>query len=159
ARAKAGARFLASLARVVDKNAAHGVAVALGTVRFERLLPGPIERAWSYLADSGKRGEWLASGKMEPRVGSAVELRFEHATLSSHKALPPERFRGHPVHIGRERVTRFEPPKVLGLSWGGGDRADSSDVTFELIPEYDKVRLVITHSGLRDRTAMVEVAE
>ena len=34
-------------------------------IRFERLLPGPIENVWSYLTDSQKRGEWLASGPME----------------------------------------------------------------------------------------------
>ena len=31
-------------------------------IRFERLLPGPIENVWSYLTDAKKRGEWLASG-------------------------------------------------------------------------------------------------
>ena len=41
-------------------------------IRFERLLPGPIETVWSYLTESGKRGEWLASGPMELRVGGKV---------------------------------------------------------------------------------------
>ena len=36
--------------------------VSKDAVRFERLLPGPIERVWSYLTDSEKRGKWLASG-------------------------------------------------------------------------------------------------
>ena len=29
------------------------------TVRFERLLPGPIERVWEYLTDGDKRATWL----------------------------------------------------------------------------------------------------
>ena len=40
-------------------------------VRFERLLPGPIETVWAYLTDSKMRGEWLASGPMELRVGGS----------------------------------------------------------------------------------------
>ena len=38
-------------------------------IRFQRLLPGPIETVWSYLTDARKRGEWLASGPMDLRVG------------------------------------------------------------------------------------------
>ena len=33
-------------------------------IRFERLLPGPIENVWAYLVESKKRGEWFASGPM-----------------------------------------------------------------------------------------------
>ena len=61
-------------------------------IRFERLLPGPIENVWSYLTDSKKRGEWLASGPMELRVGGKVSLRFKHSELSPLQAPPPERF-------------------------------------------------------------------
>ena len=45
-----------------------GVVLESGTVRFERLLPGPVERVWSYLTDSEKRGQWLASGPFELRL-------------------------------------------------------------------------------------------
>ncbi len=31
------------------------------TVRFERMLPGPIDRVWSYIVDSDKRKKWLCA--------------------------------------------------------------------------------------------------
>ena len=31
-----------------------------GTVKMERLLPGPVERVWAYLTESDKRARWLA---------------------------------------------------------------------------------------------------
>ena len=47
----------------------YGVVLESGAVRFERLLPGPVERVWSYLTESEKRGQWLASGVFDLRVG------------------------------------------------------------------------------------------
>ena len=35
--------------------AEHGVITEAGAIRFERLLPGPIERVWDYLVDPAKR--------------------------------------------------------------------------------------------------------
>ncbi len=47
----------------------YGELIAPDTVRFKRLLPGTIDRVWSYLVDSEKRGKWLAGGDTEERVG------------------------------------------------------------------------------------------
>jgi uncharacterized protein YndB with AHSA1/START domain len=137
----------------------RGVLIGPGTVRIERVLPGPIERIWAYLAESDKRAKWLAAGEMEPHAGASVELRFDHASLSSNKAPVPDRFKeeggcGAATH---HEVTRFEPPKLLSLTWGGG--ADGpSEVTFELTPRGDEVLLVLTHRRLADRNMMVGVA-
>ena len=46
-----------------------GVATTHDTVRLECLLPGPIERVWRYLTESEARGQWLARGEMDLRVG------------------------------------------------------------------------------------------
>src|SRR5260370_20625695 len=97
----------------------YGVITGPDTVRFERLLPGPIERVWACLTDSEKRGQWLASGEMEPRVGGAVVLRFENARLSPVGTPVPEKFKKYDrVVTSPQRVTRFEPPRFLGLTWG-----------------------------------------
>ena len=40
------------------------------TIRFERLLPGPVERVWAYLVESTKRATWLAAGEFDLRVGA-----------------------------------------------------------------------------------------
>ena len=37
------------------------------TIRFERLLPGPVERVWAYLTESKKRATWLAAGEFDLR--------------------------------------------------------------------------------------------
>jgi uncharacterized protein YndB with AHSA1/START domain len=71
----------------------YGVVIEPRTVRFERVLPGPIERVWSYLTDSEKRGKWLASGPMELRVGGRVDLKFHNAKLSAKAEPTPERFK------------------------------------------------------------------
>ena len=71
----------------------YGVQVEPRTVRFERLLPGPIERVWAYLTESDKRGQWLGSGEMETRVGGSLPLTFDHAKLSKKTAPTPERFK------------------------------------------------------------------
>jgi uncharacterized protein YndB with AHSA1/START domain len=118
-------------------------------IRFERLLPGPIENVWSYLTDSKKRGEWLASGPMELRVGGKVSLRFKHAELSSLKAPPPERFAKMDAegHHAEETITVFDPPRRLAFTWGSQGGAPS-EVMFELASRGDKVVLTLTHRKL-----------
>jgi uncharacterized protein YndB with AHSA1/START domain len=38
------------------------------TFRIERLLPGPIERVWSYLTESEKRRRWFGAGQVVPVI-------------------------------------------------------------------------------------------
>lgn len=75
-----------------------------GTVRLERVLPGPIEHVWAYLTESEKRGKWLASGQIELRVGGRVELAFHHADLSAEKTTP-DRYKDAEGYEMRGRVT------------------------------------------------------
>lgn len=132
----------------------YGRQVAPAEIRFERLLPGPIETVWHFLVDSEKRGQWLASGPMELKVGGTVELRFRHRDLSPHQAPPPAHYRemDEKGHVAQERILRIEPPRLLSISWA------DSDVTFELFPVDDKVRLVLTHRRLSDRASMVQTS-
>lgn len=125
-------------------------------IRFQRLLPGPIEIVWAYLTDARKRGEWLASGPMEPRVGGKVSLRFKHSELSPNKAPPPEKYRkmDEEGHRAEETVTVFEPPHLLAFTWGG-----SSEVTFELAPrDGGEVLLTLTHRKLPNDAERVGTA-
>jgi uncharacterized protein YndB with AHSA1/START domain len=124
-------------------------------IRFERLLPGPIETVWAYLTDAKKRGEWLASGPMEPKVGGKVSLRFKHSELSPLQAPPPERFEKMDAegHSAEEMITAFDPPRRLAFTWGGSLGGGSleggaSEVVFELAPHGDKVLLTLTHRKL-----------
>jgi uncharacterized protein YndB with AHSA1/START domain len=138
-------------------NDAYGVATAPGTIRLERLLPGPLDRVWSYLTDSKLRGEWLAPGPMEPRVGGGVELVFRHSTLSDVVEQPPEKYQNAEGMQFKGRVTRWEPPCVLAYTWGES-WGDDTEVTFELTPRGEQVLMVLTHRRLVNREAMVSVA-
>lgn len=134
---------------------ASGVATAPGTVRIERILPGPAERLWAFLTESEKRRQWLASGHMEPRIGGRVEHLFRHAEFAGEPN--PERYAkmaDSPVMTGT--ITQWDPPRVLAYTWPGD--GGSSEVTFELFPEGGNVRLVLTHQRLADRAGMISVA-
>lgn len=133
----------------------HGQILAPGTVRLERMLPGPIERVWRYLVDSDKRARWLAAGEWELRPGGRAEFRFDHAALSAEK-LTPERHKGSEGATGTEAVLACDPPRLLRLTWGGAD--EPAEVSFELTPVEERVRLVVTTRRLRNREELVGTA-
>lgn len=128
--------------------------LAPDTVRLERLLPGPVERVWSFLTESGQRARWLASGHMELKTGGKVELNFAHDTLSHEPT--PEKYRGMPMTFTGE-VLRCEPPRLLTFTWMEFQGVHS-EVTFELAPRGEQVLLTITHRKLPDRASLVSVA-
>jgi uncharacterized protein YndB with AHSA1/START domain len=136
-----------------------GEIIAPGTIRFERILPGPIERVWSYLTDSEKRGQWLAKGKMELRVGGKVELHFFHADLSPIQEPIPEKYKDMENGGKMEgEITQIEPPYLLSYTWGEAS-GEASVVSFELKQEENQVKLTLTHRRLGDDSdLMISVA-
>jgi uncharacterized protein YndB with AHSA1/START domain len=143
-------------------DAAYGVIVGPGVVRFERTLPGPIERVWSYLTDSAKRSTWLAAGEMELRPGGRVEHIFRNSKLTGHDDPPPAKYAGQTEESRMHgRIIACDAPRLLAYSWGEntGEHADAlSEVRFELSPAGKDVRLVLTHSRLANRAGMVGVS-
>jgi uncharacterized protein YndB with AHSA1/START domain len=136
---------------------AYGVIVGPGTVRFERLLPGPIERVWSYLTDSEKRGTWLAKGNMDLRIDGNLEFEFCNSKLTGHDETAPAKFARFDVERRMTgRVVACDPPRLLTYTWGE-NFGQSSEVTFELAPRGDKVLLTLTHRRLGTRDTMVSV--
>jgi len=91
------------------------------TIRFQRLLPGPVERVWSYLTDSEKRATWFAAGEFELRIGGRIELNFAHENLSADKT-PPERYKGVEHSRFEGRITRLEPLRALAYTWKWDDQ-------------------------------------
>jgi len=143
----------------VDRaTAEYGDVAGPGIVRFERLLPGPIERIWAYLTESDKRGKWFASGQMEPRVGGRVHLTFHNSKLSPHTEEIPEKYKKYEGAGFTGRITRYEEPRVLSYTWGGESGEEDSEVSFELTPQDGQVLLVLTHRRLADRKAMLSVS-
>lgn len=121
----------------------YGILAAPDTLRFERTLPGPIEKVWAYLTESDKRGLWLAKGEMELVEGGKVRLEFIHQDLSPVQGPVPEKFKDIDCSMNG-KILRINAPYLLAFTWGGG-----SDVTFELEPtQGNLVRLTVTHRKL-----------
>lgn len=132
-------------------NNAHGTFTGPGEIRFQRLLPGPVERVWSFLVDSDKRSRWLARGPLEPRVGGLIRHEFHNTKLSAPDDPAPAKYseacRDGVASTGH--VTRWEPPLVLAHTWNESDGSES-EVTYELTPQGRDVLLILTHRKLCD---------
>ncbi len=132
-----------------------GVVTEPGTLRMQRMLPGPIERVWSYLTESDKRAKWFAGGPMELRAGGNFEFTFNHANLSSEKETP-ERWKSSDGAKFPGRVVRCEPPRILAITWENPE--GGSEVEFELKPQGKNVLLVLTHRRIATRAEMNDYA-
>ncbi len=116
------------------------------TIRIERILDASPATVWRYLTESDLRMKWFAGGEMEPRVGGAVALVFDHDNLSTDDVPHPEQYAGHKGARGTECVVEYDPPHVLAFSW---DEGKEGTARFELFEEgADKTRIVLTHSGI-----------
>lgn len=125
-----------------------------GTVKLERLLPGPVERVWAYLTESDKRAKWLCGGEFELRIGGKVHLEFDQNSLSTDKSTPPK-------YQGREKasfvgvVTRLEPMRVLAYTWAWD--SNNTEVSYELQPRGKEVLLTIVHRRLEGKDLVASV--
>lgn len=126
----------------------HGELIAPNAVRFERLLPGPMDRVWAFLTEPEKRAQWLCGGAMELRVGGHMELAFEHANLSPFEDdLPPEKYSDMPAKVSYQgEVIECDTPRLLKFLWK--DTHAESVVTIELSQQDDRVLLTLTHERL-----------
>jgi uncharacterized protein YndB with AHSA1/START domain len=121
-----------------------GKMISPDTLRFERILPGPIEKVWAYLTESDKREKWLARGEMELFEGGRVSLQFHHSDLSPEPGDPPEKFKEMlNGHAWSGKVLKIDPPRLLSFTWEG-----ASEVTFELEEQGAEVLLSLTHRKL-----------
>lgn len=136
----------------------YGVLTAPDTLRLERVLPGPIERVWQYLTDSDKRATWLAAGNVEQHVGGKVDHTFRNSELSPDNDTPPPKYSdcaGDVPMLGK--VTACEPPRLLSYIWNIGSD-EESEVSFELEPHNDAVKLTVTHRRLTNANARLRVS-
>ena len=132
----------------------YGVLTAPDTVRIERLLPGPIERAWAWITEEDKRAQWLAGGAMDLQVGGRVALTFRHKELTHADDPAPPKYADMAACaelLGQ--VTVCEPPHRLAHTWGG-----QGEVQYELREVEGGVRLVITHQRLPSRDDVLSVS-
>jgi uncharacterized protein YndB with AHSA1/START domain len=102
--------------------------------RFERVLPGPIERVWEHLTSREHMPVWFGGHGMvytiEPRLGGKVSLANDHI---------------------RGVVTQWKPPRLLAYTWNvfmpglAESPFPESYVTFELSSKGSDVVLTLTH--------------
>ncbi len=113
---------------------ALGTIVGHDAVRFDRLLPGPIERVWSYLTNSEHLSRWFCAGTVAPAVGG--EVSFEMGMNG--------------------RVTVYDPPHVLEYTWNEPEYSRGAVldtlVRWELRTEGEQVRLLLVHRRLAGTT-------
>ena len=136
----------------------YGELIDSSTVRFERMLAGPIDRVWSYLTDGEKRAKWLAGGDTEPREGGQIELHFHHASLSNKTDIEkPAKYADMPEEVRFSgTVTRYEPPNIFAHTWEWEN--ECTEVCYELEECGDAVRLVLTHRKLDSREDKLNVS-
>jgi uncharacterized protein YndB with AHSA1/START domain len=130
-------------------HSSYATRLAADTVRIERLLPGPIERVWAFLTESGLRRQWLAAGDMTLVEGAPFELVWRNDELSDPPGHRPE---GFPVeHRMESTITALDPPRRLAFSWRAGE------VSIELEPRGDQVLLTLVHTGISDRDNLLKI--
>ena len=132
----------------------HSTLVEPGTVRLERLLPGPLERVWAYITEPNKRAMWICGGTIDLRVGGKMHMEFDNNSLTSDKS-PPPKYQGRAKASSVGVVTRLEPMRVFAhtWTWESGD----TEVTYELAPRGKDVLLTIVHSKVKGRGATASV--
>ena len=116
-----------------------------GTVKLERLLPGPVERVWAYIVESDKRAKWLAAGEFDLRIGGKVRLEFDNGRLPNEKPLPAK-YKDAGKGQFEGVITRLEPYRLLAHTWPW--KSEQSEVTYELTPRGKQVLLTIVHRRL-----------
>jgi uncharacterized protein YndB with AHSA1/START domain len=100
-------------------------------LRFERALPHPPERVWKALTDTGEMFAWHPTpAAFEPRVGGRV-------------AWDPE---GHVPDMPASEVTAWDPPRLLGYTWGKEEGHGLDHLLWELRPHDDGCLLVLVHT-------------
>jgi len=129
----------------------YGTVSEPATITIQRLLPGPVDRIWSYLTDSEMRRKWLAAGDMEMKAGAPFEFVWRNDELSDQATKRPEGF-SEEMRM-ESRITEVDPPRRLSFTWQG-----SGDVTFELEPRGEQVLLTVIHRSLPDRATMLGVS-
>jgi uncharacterized protein YndB with AHSA1/START domain len=126
----------------------YGALIGPDTLRIQRLLPGPIERVWAYLADSELRKLWLAAGDVELVEGARFELVWRNDELARGGGDRPKDMAEE--HSMQSQVIVADAPRKLVIAW-----KDTGNVTFELVEHGEGVLLTLTHAGFQTRSSVI----
>jgi uncharacterized protein YndB with AHSA1/START domain len=104
-------------------------------IKIERVFDSPVEKVWAALTDNTQIKQWYFDfEEFKPEVG--FEFRF---------------YGGHEDGIQYQHVCQIKEVienRKLAYSWRYDGYQGDSLVSFELFPEGDKTRLVLTHEGI-----------
>ena len=107
-----------------------GRIVEEAVVVFERALPAPPEKAWSFLTETPRLTEWYGEGVIEAREGGKVELMGGHI---------------------RGVVTGWRPGQFLAYTWNVFSPGETvsrwpvSYLEFALAADGADTKLILTH--------------
>lgn len=122
--------------------------IAPDGIRLERMLEASPQTVWRYLTEAELRGQWFMGGT-DARSDGEFELLVDHDRLSDEEVPYPESYAAFKGAVWSEKVIRFEPPRLLETSFQSGK---NGTVTYELFPDGERTRLVLTHSGIESGT-------
>lgn len=105
-----------------------------GTVILERVYNAPAAKVWSALTDVNKLRQWYFNVTgFEPKVGYKFEFAGEADCVEY-------------LHLCE--VTEVKENRKIAYSWTYEGLEGHSVVSWELFPDGDKTKVVITHVGL-----------
>jgi len=134
----------------------YGERIDETTLRFERLLPGPIERVWNYIVDPKLRATWFCGGAFDLRPGGAAVFAFDHRNITDET--PPEKYKDHAgIMQFTGTILKSEPPHLLVFDWPEGD-GEATVVEIALKTVGDRVHLTLTHSKVPSVKYMTNVS-
>jgi len=122
--------------------------IAPDAIRLERLLDASPDTVWRYLTEAELRETWFMGGTDATGVGE-FDLVVDHDKLSTDDVPYPEENLCYKGSVWHEKVIRFDPPRLLETTFQGGK---NGIVTYELVPEGERTRLLLTHSGITSET-------
>jgi len=100
----------------------------------DRIYNAPVERVWQAITDNNQMKQWYFDiPDFKPEVG--FEFTFDGGSEGK-------------IYVHLCRVIEVIEGKKLSHTWRYKDYEGDSVVTWELFPEGDKTRLVLTHTGL-----------
>ncbi len=134
----------------------YGERIDKTTIRFERLLPGTVERVWDFLIDPEKRQRWFCSGAFALKPGGVAHFHFDHRRLTDEK--PPKKYESQGGEIKFDgAIVEVAPPHLLVFDWPEDDGIITR-VRIDLAAAGAKVKLTLTHSLIEKRATLIGVS-
>ena len=109
--------------------------MADGVFKIEKIILAPVSKVWCAITDKDEMKQWYFNlTEFKPETG--FEFHFTGGRENGIR------------YLHNCRITEAEPDKKLTYSWSYEGYAGESFVSFELFPEGNNTRLVLTHTGL-----------